>query len=125
MQTRSRIFDDLARVANGALSAAAGVRAEIEQLIRQQLERFLADRDLVTREEFDAVEAMAAKARAQQEALAVRVAALEAQLADTKKASPKAKRASPATAADRRHAGAPRRVTARTRKIDETPPKKE
>ena len=67
MQTRSRIFDDLARVANGALSAAAGVRAEIEQLVRQQLERFLADRDLVTREEFDAVEAMAAKARAQQE----------------------------------------------------------
>lgn len=80
MQTQSRFFDDLARVANGALSAAAGVRAEIEQLVRQQFDRFLADRNLVTREEFEAVEAMAAKAREEQEKLAARVAELEAAL---------------------------------------------
>lgn len=128
MQTRSRIFDDLARVANGALSAAAGVRAEIEQLVRQQLERFLADRDLVTREEFDAVEAMAAKARAQQEALAARITALEAQLAGGTTAAtktPKAKRASTASGGDRRRAGTPRRTTKRARKTDEAPPKSE
>lgn len=109
MQTRSRIFDDIARVANGALSAAAGVRAEIEQLINQQLERFLADRDLVTREEFEAVEAMAAKTRREQEELAKRVEELEAKLADaTKKPTPKRKsatterRRSPAKTAGRR-----------------------
>src|SRR3546814_20320664 len=67
MQTQSRFFDDLARVAHGALSAAAGVRTEIEQMIRQQFERFLADRDLVSRDEFEAVEAMAARARQEQE----------------------------------------------------------
>jgi BMFP domain-containing protein YqiC len=81
MQTQSRFFDDIARVANGALSAAAGVRAEIEQLVRQQFDRFLADRDLVTREEFEAVEAVAVKAREEQEKLAARVAELEAVLA--------------------------------------------
>ena len=83
MQTRGRIFDDIAKLANGAFSAAAGVRAEIDQLIQQQLERLLASRDLVTREEFDAVEAMAAKARLEQEALVARVAELEAKLAST------------------------------------------
>ena len=82
MQTQSRFFDDLARVANGALSAAAGVRAELEQLVRQQFDRFLADRNLVTREEFEAVEAMAAKARDEQERLGARIAELEA-ISDT------------------------------------------
>src|SRR3546814_9323964 len=81
MQTQSRFFDDLARVAHGALSTAAGVRTEIEQMIRQQFERFLADRDLVSRDEFEAVEEMAARARQEQEALVARVAELEAALA--------------------------------------------
>jgi BMFP domain-containing protein YqiC len=81
MQTDNRLFDDLARLAGGAMGAAAGLRAEFEGLMRQQLDRWLAGMDLVRREEFDAVQAMAAKARAEQEALAVRVAALEAALA--------------------------------------------
>lgn len=81
MQTDNRLFEDLARLAGGAMGAAAGLRAEFEGLMRQQLDRWLAGMDLVRREEFDAVQAMAAKARAEQEALAARVAALEAALA--------------------------------------------
>lgn len=118
MQTQSRFFDDLARVANGALSAAAGVRAEIEQLIRQQFERFLADRDLVTREEFEAVEAMAVRAREEQERLAARVAELEASLAKARKPAVKAA----ATAATRRRgAVAARRPAPRRAGGDDTP----
>lgn len=108
MQTRSRFFDDLARVANGAMSAAAGVRAELEQLVHQQFERFLADRDLVTREEFEAVEAMAVKARSEQAALAKRIAELEAKLDVAKKPAPKRK----AATGDRRRATAATRRTA-------------
>jgi len=86
MQTSNRLLDDLARVATGAAGALSGVRQEIEQIVRARMERFLADMDLVTREEFEAVEAMASKARSEQERLEERVAALEAQL---KKATPK------------------------------------
>ncbi|MGE4220140.1 MAG: accessory factor UbiK family protein [Alphaproteobacteria bacterium] len=78
MQTSNRILDDLARVAGGALGTLNGVRAEIESLVRQRLERALANMDLVPREEFEAVKAMAAKAREENEALARRIAALEA-----------------------------------------------
>ena len=80
MQTQNRLLDDLARVATGALGVAAGMRGEIEARLRDQFEKVLTGMDLVTREEFDAVKAMAAKARAEQETLARRVAALEAQL---------------------------------------------
>ncbi len=86
MQTSNRLLDDLARVATGAAGALSGVRQEIEQLVRARMERFLSEMDLVTREEFEAVEAMAAAARAEQERLEERVAALEAQL---KKPTPK------------------------------------
>jgi BMFP domain-containing protein YqiC len=88
MQTSNRILDDLARVANGAVSTLAGVKDEIDALVRQRIERLLVDADLVTRDEFDAVKAMAAEARAEQERLAKRVAQLEAQL---RKAKPAAK----------------------------------
>ncbi len=78
MQTSNRFFDDLARMAGGAASAMTGLKAEIEGLVRQQIERLLSEMHLVPREEFEAVKAMAAKARAEQEALARRVAELEA-----------------------------------------------
>lgn len=78
MQTSNRLFDDFARMASGAMNAAAGVREELEVLVRRQLERLLERMDLVSREEFDAVKAMAAKARSEQDALAKRVGALEA-----------------------------------------------
>ncbi len=81
MQTQNRLLDDLARVATGALGAFTGMRGEVETRLREQFERVLGRMNLVTREEFDAVKAMAAKARSAQEALEKRVAALEARLA--------------------------------------------
>ena len=78
MQTDNRILDDLARVATGALGTLQGAKGEVEALIRQRLERLLADMDLVSRDEFEAVKAMAAEARAENERLAARIAALEA-----------------------------------------------
>jgi BMFP domain-containing protein YqiC len=81
MQTDNRLLDDLSRVATGAFSALAGVREDIEGRMREQFEKILARMDMVTREEFDAVQAMASRARAEQEALALRVEALESRLA--------------------------------------------
>ncbi len=78
MQINNRLLDDLARVASGALGVAAGVKGEVEALLRQRFERILTDMDLVGREEFEAVKAMAAKARAEQERLAEKLARLEA-----------------------------------------------
>jgi BMFP domain-containing protein YqiC len=71
------MFDDAARMAGGALGTLASLRREVEAQARQQFERLLAGLDLVTRDEFDAVKEMAAKARAEQEALEKRLAALE------------------------------------------------
>ena len=79
MQSQNRFFDDMARVAGGAASALSGVREEIEARVRGQLERILAGMDLVSREEFEAVKAMAAKARAEQEDVQRRLAELETQ----------------------------------------------
>jgi BMFP domain-containing protein YqiC len=81
MQSQNRFFDDLARMAAGAAGALTGVRGEVEARFRDQLERVLAGMDLVSREEFEAVKAMAAKAREEQEILRGRMAALETRLA--------------------------------------------
>jgi BMFP domain-containing protein YqiC len=81
MQGQNRFFDDLARVASGAVGALSGVRGEIEARARDQLERVLAGMDLVSREEFEAARAMAAKAREEQEKLLRRVEELETRLA--------------------------------------------
>jgi BMFP domain-containing protein YqiC len=102
MQTRSRIFDDLAKVAGGAVSTLGGIKAEIEVLVRQQIERLLLNADMVPRDEFDAVKAVAAKARSEQEKLEIRVQALEKKLgvkAPARKAKPQARpQARPKTA---------------------------
>lgn len=90
MQSDNRFLDDAAKLAGGAIGTLAGLRREIEALARQQVERLLARMDLVTRDEFDAVKEMAAKARAEQEDLAARLAALEA-----KPAKPRAKARKP------------------------------
>jgi len=82
MQTDNRWFDDIARAANGALGALAGLRAEIESQVRSRLDQWLKTQNFVTREEFEAVKAMAAKARLENEALGARIAQLEATLAE-------------------------------------------
>ena len=74
MQTENRLLEDLARVAQGAAGAFAGMREELEGRLKEHAERILARMHLVRREEFDAVQAMAAKARRAQEALESRVA---------------------------------------------------
>ena len=81
MQTSNKLLDDLARVASGALGVAAGMRDEVESAMRQRFARVLGDMDLVTREEFEAVKAMAAKARTEEEALKLRIVKLEEQIA--------------------------------------------
>ncbi|MDR3514623.1 MAG: accessory factor UbiK family protein [Azospirillaceae bacterium] len=77
MQVDNKILDDLARVASGAFGALTGLRGEIEARLREQFERILSQMDVVSREEFEAVRAIATKARAEQEAGADRIAQLE------------------------------------------------
>jgi len=83
MQTRNRLLDDIARVANGAAGVATGMRDEVEGLVQQRVERVLSRLNLVTREEFEAVKAMAAKARSEQEALEKRLDDLETKLSES------------------------------------------
>jgi BMFP domain-containing protein YqiC len=76
----NRILDDLAKVAAGALGGVSGLKQEMEARMRQQFERVLTGMAVVNRDEFEAVKAMAAMAREEQEKLTVRLAALEARL---------------------------------------------
>jgi len=80
MQTRNPFLDDIARVLSGAAGAAGGMREEVEARIRSQFERILADMNLVTAEDFEAVQAMASRARLEQEALQERLDELEARV---------------------------------------------
>lgn len=79
-QTSNRVFDDLARLMTDAAGAAQGMRREVETLMRTQGERILREMDVVPREEFEAVKAMAAKAREENETLAARLDAIEREL---------------------------------------------
>ena len=79
-QSSNRILDELARLMTDAAGAAQGLKGEMQGLMRAQGERILRDMDLVQREEFEAVKAMAVKAREENERLAARIAALEAKL---------------------------------------------
>ena len=83
-QTPNKMFDDFAKLMTEAAGAAEGVKRETETLIRGQAEKFLRDMNVVTREDFEAVREMAQKARQENEALSVRIAALEAALAKSK-----------------------------------------
>ncbi len=76
-QTQNRFFDEMARLFNDAASVASGVRREAENVFRTQVERMIADLDLVRREDFDVVREMASKARLENEALSRRIADLE------------------------------------------------
>lgn len=78
MQTRSKILDDISQLMTNAMGVAQGAKTEAETAMKSLMDRWLADRDFVTREEFDAVRAMAVKAREENAALEARIAALEA-----------------------------------------------
>ncbi len=79
-QTSNRLFDELAKMMTDAAGAAQGVRREIETMVRSQLDRVLAEMDVVRREEFEAVREMAERARVENEALSERIAALEGRM---------------------------------------------
>ncbi|WP_193367435.1 accessory factor UbiK family protein [Pelagibius marinus] len=95
MQSQNKILDDMAKVASSAMGVAAGMRSEVEARFREQLERVLSQMDLVPREEFDAMKAVAVAAREGQEALAEQVAALEQRLAALEAAQKAPKKAAP------------------------------
>jgi BMFP domain-containing protein YqiC len=79
-QSNNRVLDEFARLMTDAAGAAQGVRREVETLMRTQGERMLREMDLVTRDEHEAVKAMARKAREDNDAMAARLAALEAEV---------------------------------------------
>lgn len=78
MQSNNKFFDDMSKLMTNAMGVAQGARTEAETAMKGWMDRWLADRNFVTREEFDAVRAMAQKAREENEALSARLAALEA-----------------------------------------------
>ena len=77
MQTRNKMFDDISQLMTNAMGVAQGAREEAETAMKSMIDRWLADRDFVTREDFDAVQAMARKAREENAELAARLEALE------------------------------------------------
>ena len=87
MQTDNPFLDSMAKLFTDAAGAANSVRTEVESIVRQRMERLVADMNLVPRDEFEAVKAMAAKARTENESLAARVASLEALVSTLKKES--------------------------------------
>ena len=95
MQTRNPFIDDLAKVANSAMGALSGVKDEAQARVRDQIAKILDGMDIPRRDEFEAVKAMAAAARDENEILKARIAALEAKVAGpaagTAKRAPKAK----------------------------------
>jgi BMFP domain-containing protein YqiC len=78
MQTENRIFDDLSKLINGAAGTIAGMGREAESAARERAREWIGGMDFVSRDEFEAVKAMAAAARDEADALKARIAALEA-----------------------------------------------
>ncbi|QYX57864.1 accessory factor UbiK family protein [Roseovarius sp. SCSIO 43702] len=77
MQTRNKVLDDISQLMTNAMGVAQGAKTEAETAMKSMIDRWLADRDFVTREEFEAVRAMAQKAREENAALMARIEALE------------------------------------------------
>jgi BMFP domain-containing protein YqiC len=84
MQSRNKFFDDMSQLMTNAMGVAQGAKTEAETAMKSFIDRWMADRDFVTREEFDAARAMAQKAREENAALEARIVALEAALAKKK-----------------------------------------
>ena len=77
MQSRNKFFEDMSQLMTNAMGVAQGAKDEAENAVKGVMDRWLADRQFVTREEFDAVRAMAQKAREENAALLKRIEALE------------------------------------------------
>ena len=77
MQTRNKMLDDISQLMTNAMGVAQGAREQTETAVKSVIDRWLADQDFVTREEFDAVRSMAQKAREENAALSARIEALE------------------------------------------------
>lgn len=88
MQTENRFFEDLSKVVNGAVGTIAGMGREAEAAMRERFREFLGGMDFVSRDEFEAVKAMAAAARDEVETLKLRLNALEKKAAAPRKATP-------------------------------------
>ena len=98
MQTRNKIMEDISQLMTNAMGVAQGAKGEAETAFNGMIERWLADRDFVSRDEFDAVRAMAQKAREENAALLARIEALETAKKPAAKKSarkPAAKKAAP------------------------------
>ena len=93
MQTRDKIFDDVSKLMNNALGVAQGAKDEAETAFKSWVDRWMADRDFVTREEFDAVREMAVKAREENADLLARIEALEKKKPAAKRTTSKPKTA--------------------------------
>ncbi len=92
MQSENRVFDDFVKMVNGFAGTFAGMGREAESSAREKMREWMGGMDFVSRDEFDAVKAMAAKAREENEALKVRIVALEAKHGGAEpKAAPKRK----------------------------------
>lgn len=78
MQTRNKILDDISQLMSNAAGVAQGAKSEAETAMKGFVDRWMADRDFVSRDEFDAVRAMAQKAREENQVLSARLDALEA-----------------------------------------------
>ena len=122
MQTENRLIDDLAKIASSALGSLKGARDEMEVRLKDQLERIIHGMDLVRREEFEVVRAMAAKARTENEALAKRIEALEGRPQTKVKTKAKPRRAARPAARAKPAAAKPK--TARAAKGAKPRPKK-
>jgi BMFP domain-containing protein YqiC len=88
MQSQNRIFDDFVKFVNGAAGTVAGMAREGEQGARERAREWIGGLDFVSRDEFDAVKAMAAAARDENDALKARIDALEAKLGGATAAAP-------------------------------------
>jgi BMFP domain-containing protein YqiC len=89
MQSENKMFDDMVKMVNGLAGSFAGMGREAEASAREKFKDWMGGADFVGRDEFEAVKAMAAAARDENEALAKRIAALEAKAAGTTKRAPK------------------------------------
>lgn len=89
MQTRNKIFDDISQLMSNAAGVAQGAKDEAETAMKSWMDRWLADRDFVTREEFEAVRLMAQKAREENEALKARLDSMESPAKPKRKAAAK------------------------------------